>query len=192
MKFLFNPFERYSEKVLMIVGVLFTLTGSYLAIVFKSRFDGVLDFHFVSEVLPRQPLIDNLINIFCLTILLFAVGKYLNNATRQIDILAAVIVARIPYYFLPILNTNDMMTTVTKNLMKSVSHPGVYQIPDLTNLLLMLFSLIIILALVWYIYLLYKGFKVAVNAKGVKATMLFFVTLLVAEVVSKYLVFHLN
>jgi len=192
MNFLFNPFKRYSEKVLLIIGVFFTLIGSYLAIVFKARFDGVLDFHFVSTVLPRQPLVDNLINIFCLTALLFAVGKYLNSGTRVIDILATVIVARIPYYLLPILNTNNMMTDVTKDLVQSVNAGQVEQIAPAELSILLLFTLIIILVLVWYIYLLYKGFKVAVNAKDTKATVLFFGMVLVAEVLSKFLIFHLN
>ncbi len=192
MKFLFNPFERYSEKVLLTVGTLFTLMGSFLALKFKARFDGILDFHFVSEVLPQQPLIDNVIDIFCLTVLMFLVGRYLNSRTRWVDILVMVIVARIPYYLLPLLDINSTMTDVTKELLQSVNAGQVDQISSSVLFITLLFSVIVILVLVWHVYLLYQGFKVAVNAKSTKAVVLFFVTLLLAEVVSKYLVFHLN
>ena len=97
---LFRPFERYSEKTLVIVGVAFTLIGSLLGAVFQGRFDGVLDMHFVPSTSFYQVLIDNVINIFCLVLFLFLSAKYINNKTRLIDILTAAMVARIPYYFM--------------------------------------------------------------------------------------------
>src|SRR5690625_4846953 len=107
---LFRPFERYSEKTLVIVGVAFTLIGSLLGAAFQGRFDGVLDMHFVPSTSFYQVLIDNAINIFCLVLFLFLSAKYINNKTRLIDILTAAMVARIPYYFMVFGNINNTMS----------------------------------------------------------------------------------
>jgi len=56
-------------------------------------------------------------------------------------------------------------------------------------ILILVFALIGILILVWFVVLAYNGFKVATNAKGTKSTLLFIVSLLVAEILSK-IIFH--
>ncbi len=63
---LFKPFEKYSEKTLLLIGVFFTLLGSFFAYVFNIRFDGIIDVHIVPNTSSYQALLDNLINIFCL------------------------------------------------------------------------------------------------------------------------------
>jgi len=52
--------------------------------------------------------------------------------------------------------------------------------------------LVILLALVLAVILLYNGYKVATNAKGIKNTVLFVAALLIAEVVSKMIISTLN
>ncbi len=51
---LFKPFEKYSEKTLLLLGVIFTLIGSFVAYVFNIRFDGVIDVHIVPNTLFYQ------------------------------------------------------------------------------------------------------------------------------------------
>ena len=100
---LFKPFEKYSEKRLLLIGVFFTLLGSFFAYVFNIRFDGIIDIHIVPNTLSYQALLDNLINIFCLVLFLYISTKYINKKTRLIDILNTALVARTPFYLLPFL-----------------------------------------------------------------------------------------
>lgn len=111
---LFQPFEKYSEKTLLLLGIIFTLIGSFIAYAFNIRFDGVLDVHIVSDALWYQTLIDNLINIFCLIIFLYSSAKYINKKTRIIDIITTSIIARIPLYLLPLININIQLTRQQK------------------------------------------------------------------------------
>ena len=75
MKLLFNPFERYSEKQLVFIGITSTIIGSLMAIFFNARFDGILDLHFVEKIKIHEPIIDLLIDLFCLVLILFLIGR---------------------------------------------------------------------------------------------------------------------
>src|SRR5690625_1828664 len=189
---LFRPFERYSEKTLVIVGVAFTLIGSLLGAAFQGRFDGVLDMHFVPSTSFYQVLIDNAINIFCLVLFLFLSAKYINNKTRLIDILTAAMVARIPYYFMVFGNINNTMSKAREEIMQLVNPEMIEQVGTSSLLLVIGFGLISIVFLIWYIALLYNGFKVASNAKGNTPIALFILSILLAEVLSKVLIHYLN
>jgi hypothetical protein len=56
----------------------------------------------------------------------------------------------------------------------------------------MLFSFVAIFTLIWFSVLLWNGFKVATNAKGIKNIILFIFTILVVEIVSKYIITTFN
>ncbi len=189
---LFKPFERYSEKTLLLVGSIFTLIGSFLAYTFSFRFDGVIDLHLASKVMFYQTLLDNLINIFCLVLFLYISTKYINRKTRLIDILTTSMVARIPLYLLPFFNMNGLIDKAKEDIMQFANPELINQIPFLNLFLIIVFAIIAILFLVWYVSLLFNGFKVASNAKGTVPIILFSISLLLAEILSKFLIIQLN
>src|SRR5690554_8047333 len=81
---LLNPFERYSEKSLLVFGITFTLFGSAVAYLMKARFDGVFDMHLVENISFIDPFLDNILNIFTLVLLFVLFGKSINHKTRWI------------------------------------------------------------------------------------------------------------
>jgi hypothetical protein len=188
---LFKPFEKYSEKTLLLVGIFFTLLGSFFAYVFNIRFDGVIDVHIVPTSLPYQALLDNLVNIFCLVLFLYISSKYINKKTRLIDIVNAALVARAPFYLLPFFNINGVIQKATNNVIQFANPELISQISSSNLCILIVFGIIAILFLVWYISLLFNGIKVASNAKGKTPIILFIISLLLAEVLSKFLIFQL-
>ncbi len=188
---LFKPFEKYSEKTLLLVGIFFTLLGSFFAYVFNIRFDGVIDVHIVPTSLPYQALLDNLVNIFCLVLFLYISSKYINKKTRLIDIVNVALVARAPYYLLPFFNINGVIQKATNNVIQFANPKLISQISSSNLCILIVFGIIAILFLVWYISLLFNGIKVASNAKGKTPIILFIISLLFAEVLSKFLIVQL-
>ena len=188
---LFKPFEKYSEKTLLLVGIFFTLLGSFFAYVFNIRFDGVIDVHIVPTSLPHQALLDKLVNIFCLVLFLYISSKYINKKTRLIDIVNAALVARAPYYLLPFFNINGVIQKATNNVIQFANPELISQISSSNLCILIVFGIIAILFLVWYISLLFNGIKVASNAKGKTPIILFIISLLFAEVLSKFLIVQL-
>ena len=192
MKQLYNPFELYSERQLLIFGLVLTLIGSFLGYLFNGRFDGIIDFHLLESVIFLEVVLDNFFNAVLLTMLLFINGKIINSKTRFVDVLNASLLARIPFYILPFFNFNNVMYDVsnrTYDIMVAGSFNAI-STPDI--ILLMLFSFVAICTLIWFSVLLWNGFKVATNAKGIKNIILFIFTILVAEVVSKYLITTFN
>ncbi|HQX02945.1 MAG TPA: hypothetical protein PKZ44_02440 [Flavobacterium sp.] len=192
MKQLYNPFELYSERQLLIFGLVLTLIGSFLGYLFNGRFDGIIDFHLLESVTFFEVVLDNFFNAVLLTMLLFINGKLINSKTRFVDVLNASLLARIPFYILPFFNFNNVMYDVsnrTYDIMVAGSFNAI-STPDI--ILLMLFSFVAICTLIWFSVLLWNGFKVATNAKGIKNIILFIFTILVAEVVSKYIITTFN
>lgn len=191
----FNPFEQFSERPLIIFGISATILLSLSASFFNARFDGVIDLHFSIPTFFINTLTDNAINIIILSLAFFTLGKIRNNKTRFIDIFSASIISRIPYYFLPFFNWNNIILIESEKLMKQflTVQPGVVpQFEGSQMLILVLFAAVSFLFLAWFIYLLYQGYRVATNAKGSIEVVLFGGTLIVAELFSKIIFYLIN
>lgn len=185
---LFNPFEKYTENKLLVFGLLFTLVGSYLGYVFQGRFDGVLDLHFPGTVTWPEPFLDNAINIFCLFVLLFILGRYINPKTRTIDILVPILIARLPFYLLTFSNYQNYISNATERLLASIelqNKPTDLNIDTSDLVFVTLFSGVSILLIIWFVILLFNGFKVATNSKGITNNLLFAGAIILAEILSK-------
>ena len=194
-KVLFNPFEQFSERPLILFGISVTILLSMTGAFFNARFDGVIDLHFSTPTFFINTLTDNAINIVILSLALFTLGKYRNNKTRFVDVFTASLIARIPYYILPFFNWNNTVLIESEKLLKQFMtvQPGVVPQFETTNMLvLVLFAGFSLLFLAWFIYLLYQGYKVATNAKGGIEIVLFGVTILIAEVFSKIIFYLIN
>jgi len=188
---LFKPFEKYSEQKLLIVGVIATLIGALVAYVLNCRFVGVFQMIFDDNTII-QSLIDNIIIMCCLITFLFISAKFIYKKTRLIDIIVTTLVAFIPFYILPIFNINNTLKIAHDNILMHSPPELVDQIPMINLMILIVFGLFTLLILVWVISLLYNGFKTAANAKGVKAMVIFGIALVLADIASRYLIFHLN
>ncbi|MDI1304543.1 MAG: hypothetical protein PSX42_06830 [bacterium] len=187
---LFNPFEKYSERILIIVGLAFTVIGGYLGFVFNARFDGVIDLHFVEKVSLYQPILEIGINILCTTVLLFIVGKIINPKTRIIDIFLTSMIARIPYYIVTFFNANNKAYTISQGILNLVKSNKTNPLSSTDIFYLLLMSFAIIASLIWFIALLFNGFKTAVNAKGTKHVLLFIAAIVAAEIISKIVIIN--
>ena len=189
MKLIYNPFERFSENRLLTFGFLLTLAGSFIAWPLSSRYDGAIDMHLGSNVQWWQPFIDNGINTVSLAGLLFALGYYFNKRTRFIDVLNASLIARSPFYLLPLSNIGGFMQKATENIL--AAGPDITKIEPTNLIVLLIVGFLSIGILVWAMALLYNGFKVATNIKTTPQIIAFAVTILLAEALSKILIINL-
>lgn len=193
-KILFYPFENFPERPLILFGTAATIVLSMTSAYFNARFDGVLDLHF-STATFLNTLTDNALNIALLSLTLFTLGKIRNNKTRFIDVFTASLISRIPYYFLPFLNWNNIILTETEKLMQQFLTSQPNQIPEVDNfsmLVLAGFATVSMVFLAWFLYLLYQGYKVATNAKGTFEVVLFGIAIIIAEIFSKIIFYFIN
>ncbi len=194
-KTLFNPFEKYSEKNLLIFGITATFLGSFVGFVMKARFDGIVDMHLVESIEWHEPLVDNIINALVLFVLFFAFGKMINPKTRAIDILNVSLICRIPIYLVALTNIGGYLEKSTQNMMDKIDFENMYNVPqfELSDMVIILaFSVVMILLLIYMIVLFWKGFRTATNSKGAKNIIIFIVLFIVAEILSKYLTITFN
>lgn len=187
-----NPFEIHSEQKLISTGLIALLLSSILGYFVNARFDGLLDMHFVETIKSYQPFLDNSINVLISAIILFAVGKFINPKTRFVDILAISLVARIPYYPLLLVNINDFMSATTALIVENSDPQNIENLSLSALVIILAFALIALGALIWYIILLYRGFKVATNAKGKSALGYFITAIILIEITTKFSISYLN
>ena len=199
MKIIFNPFVKYPEKALLALGLLFVIAGSFMGYFFNARYDGVLDTHFVPFMAPVQPFIDIVINTVSLFIVFFAFGKIINPKTRPIDILNVSLIAPGPYYLLPLFNIGNLIMNSTLSLERAMGtdintkpSPDIFKQISTTEIVsILVFALIGLAFLVWFVVLLYNGFKTATNLKTTGHKVLFAFGILLAEVLSKIILYFL-
>ncbi len=189
---LLNPFFKFQEKTLLIIGITATIVGSIIGFVQESRYDGIFDIHFSSEKVQWfHPFLDNIVNIVVLSILLFVFGKKINSKTRFIDLLNTVLIARIPIYLNAIIIMNEYMNRISQNILENISENPVNPMANtsFTDLILLLVSSVFaIITLIWSIALTYNGFKTASNSKGAKNILWFILMLIIAEILSKIII----
>ena len=186
IKTLLNPFEKYSEKQLLIFGILFLLIGSLLGYQFNALFDSILHISFPDNISFINHLLQNIALTLILTVFLFALGKYFNSKTRFIDILNSSLIARIPFYLTTLANINDASSTISNKLLESLNDLKNITISTQDYFVLFLTSILSLFGIIWLSILLWNGFKTATNAKTTKQIVLFILIILIANFASSY------
>ncbi|MBK1442391.1 hypothetical protein JHJ32_20500 [Parapedobacter sp. ISTM3] len=180
---LVNPFAYYAEKRLVVVGLAATAIGSVLGWLFNARFDGVLDLHFVQQLRVWQPLLDNGINILSLTLPLYLFGLSINGKTRLIDVVAAVLVARIPFYVLPLANIGGYMYGAANQLVTGTMEGTPVGMGTIAANIA--FFAAAVSAMAVFVFWLFQGFKTATNSKKAAHKWIFGACIVLSEVISK-------
>ena len=188
----FNPFEIFSEKKLLVVGILSAFILVLMSVYFHTRFLGILNIDFLNSISPKKVLFEQLMSVFISTILFYALGKYLNSKTRFIDVLNAVLISRIPFLIVPVLNVNNHFSEVSKRYLGMFLTTNPTKPLDGDLIFLMLCAIPILTAFVLFFVLLFNGFKTATNAKGNKAILFFAITVILLDISIKLLFKLLN
>ena len=182
-----NPFAYYPAWKLVGIGLIALLAGSLTGWYGAARYDGVLDLHFGPSVGTWQPLLDNLVNIGSLFMPLAVFGFTINRKTRFIDILSTVLMARIPYYVLPLFNVSGYVYRSSTKLIAGTQHGA--PIDGDVIIANIVFISLAITATVLFILWLFSGFQTATNCKKTAHRWIFAGCILLAEVISKLCIY---
>lgn len=186
-KLFFNPFSKFSEKALLISGILFLVVGSFIGYYFGVTYDGIFDVH-ISTVTLIESLTENVINVVILSLLLFIAGIIINSKTRIIDVLNVALISRFPIYLAGLFANNQRISEISEQLMDSVHQETPASVSSSDMMILMLFSAVLILLLAYQLMLMVFGFKTAVNARKWQHWLLFAFALIAAEMISKAII----
>lgn len=186
-KLFFNPLSKFSEKALLISGILFLVVGSFIGYYFGVTYDGIFDVH-ISPVTFTESLTENVINVVILSLLLFIAGIIINSKTRIIDILNVALISRFPIYLAGLFANNQRISEISEQLIDSVHQETPASVSSSDMMILMLFSAVLILFLAHELTLMVFGFKTAVNARKWQHWLLFAFALIAAEMISKAII----
>lgn len=189
--FIFNPFHRIAGGKALLWGLLGIIVAGLLAYYAKSRFDGFIDFHFgFNDNSNAFYIFDGCIAWFIGCVLLYIAGKLSSTTNfRTIDIIGTTALARLPLILQPLLVILLGIEDVQIDQAAIVEAVLQNNYEDL-HLPLLEFTVLGISAIaftIWYIILLYKAFVISTNAKGGKAITAFVVAIIIAEIISIYL-----
>ena len=185
-KIIFNPFLKFSERTLLIIGIVSFIIGSCSASFFNVSYDGVLHIH-IKETTLVKSLTENFINVALIFVGLLIVGKIINKKTRVIDVLNVALIYRIPIYLTTLIVGNSYFKNISDELTKNISE-GNLNIDAASYAIIIISSMVLIPILIYSIVLLVNGFKTAVHVKRWQNYIAFTIMLIAAELISKILI----
>jgi hypothetical protein len=173
---LLNPFTYIAGFKSLVIGWIIILITAFIAYYSHTHFDGAIDAHVGYKIYPAWHYVaEPFIAWSSIVIIYYATGKSFSaSAIRFIDIAGTFALARWPFLFFAIIN---------------------FIAPDVKNAMhlspkMLLFAFISLVFSVWMIALMYNAFKVSCNIKGQKSVWLFIGSLIVAEALSKFILYY--
>jgi hypothetical protein len=184
-----NPFIRLGGFKALTYGLGALAITSITAWLWQTRFDGVLDIHFGRQFAYHIYLFDLVVSYVSLTALLFLAGLFFSKSRiRLVDVAGTTALARAPLMLAPLANTfshSQLMSDYMIGMMsgEESTPPGFMQ-----SLLFSLSVLVILTITIYVIVLTYRAFSVSTNLRGNKAVIIFIISILMAEIISKILI----
>jgi cation transporter-like permease len=189
-KTIFNPLERFDDKLILAIGLLGTALAVLMGYWTGTYFSSIYKVNSLEKVTLQAVAIPTLISFASAIIILFILGKILNSKTRLIDIVNTVLISQL---LLVILQATDKISFIKEAQDRMINHQEHLSeslpIGDLTTIIGMAsFTLII---LIYSITIYYNGFKTATNIKKWQHIVLFaavslIMTLICQILISKY------
>lgn len=190
VQYLKNPFEFIAGFKALGLGTAFLILSIVLGVIFNARFDGVLNLHFVGQVSFMNVVVDQLINFASVATMFYLVARIAGaSGIRFIDVAGTQLLAMAPYSILPLLNYNNLLYSTSKVLMDQFT--GRETGGDLNIGWLTISGIIMLMALIWMISLMYKAYKICSNFKSTRLVVSFVAALLLAVILSKYLIIQI-
>lgn len=185
LQLLKNPFALVEDKKLFLVGISTFIVGIFLAYYFQLQ-QQILRLNISETPNLKQVIIWHVIIVASLTIVYLILGKIINKKTRFIDILNTVLIALIPIYITFFQNFNNFLTEETSKMLNALKDGSIYsQSPPILFIFVGLAGLVFF---IYYIYLLFIGFKTATNSKKIWHYTLFFVLLIITDILTSSLI----
>ena len=185
LQILKNPFEISSDKSLTTTGIILFTIGITLAYFFQIQLQ-ILRVNPLVKLTITDIIIGHLIVLSALTIVYFILGKIINRKTRLLDILNTILISIAPLYLIFFENINGYMYYEIYQMEEAIKSGGMLNIK--TSIFSVIISVISISITIYFIYLLFIGFKTATNAKKIWHYVLFFVILFITDLICSGLI----
>lgn len=193
-EYLVNPFKKTAGLTALIAGFVAMTLTSVLAWLTGTRFDGVIDIHIGPSLSYLVYLVDLVIGYVSLVLFLYPMGALLSSSKiRLIDVAGTIALSRAPLIIAPVISTFSQAKTMTAYFLSFLTQETPNQSPTTTQFFLFGLSLFLTIALtVYIIMLMYRAYALSANLKGNKAVISFIGSLVLAEALSKVLLYFIE
>lgn len=183
-KTIFNPFEKFDEKSILAVGVVFFILnffGCYYAGMIN---DSIFHLSILEEGQTIWDVVTiNLMSYAFAIIVLLILAKFINTKTRIIDIINTVLISQIPLIITMPMMTLPFFKEANTNIAKSAGNFAKIEILDL--MIVAIVGCITLPFLVYSFVLYFNGFKTAANIKKWQHIVIFVVVSFISTIVSQ-------
>ena len=133
-----------------------------------------------------------MINISVITLILYGFGSlFTKGRTRFIDILGTSTLARFPLFIIPLFNIQNQSGLIGEKIIQSITKPNDIQLTQFEWIYLIISGIASLLLIIWHIVLMFSAYKISTNLKGANLIVSFILGLIIAEIVSKILIYQL-
>lgn len=174
-KFIYNPFISIAGIKSILFGFSGLLLTSFLAYITGTHYYGHLNIEFAKDSPFWIYLVENSISWIVLSILLFISGLILSKSRiRVIDIFGTILFSRIPLLLLPLIRLIPALQSF------------VSQSPEMYFLIVIFW-----ISMIWTVILSFNAYKVSCNLINEKLVISFIVCIILAEVITKTIIYLL-
>lgn len=182
LSFFVNPFGRIAGGKALTWGVIGMILSIFLCYFSGGHYHGLLHFGPASNPYLWCYAVEHLVVWMIPSVLFYFSGRFFSTSRiRVIDVFGTVSFAQLPLLVINLLNFMPSM----QKMLKASDAEMLEMSQQFSLTVVMLFS---VLLLIWVCVLMYNALRVSCNLKGYKLGILFWVSLLLGEVLSRYLI----
>ena len=184
---LFNPFKFIAGNKALIIGLEAMLITAVVCFLEKCHLDGVIDVHLGKETPPYLYFAEPLIDWLCLVLPLYIFGRFFSvSSIRFIDVAGTSALARYPMFFVVLASI-----LFPRHITDPQSFVHALQNDPGLMMRIVIMSLLIVPFIVWTVALMYNAYSISTNLKGSKAIWSFIGSFIIAEILSKVIIYLL-
>lgn len=185
-KTIFNPFERFDDKQLLIAGLLTVAAAIFTGYWTDSFFSSIYKINGLEKTSLLAVAIPTLVSFSFAIVILFILGKILNNKTRFIDIVNTVLISQMSLVILQAFTGISSIDKAQEHVISYQTNPA-GPFPVLDFIIMLSMASFVITVLIYSITVYYNGFKTATNIKKWQHIVLFGVVSLILTIVCQIL-----
>ena len=192
-----NPSEYIAGGTALMIGLLAMIAAAIGGHFVKANFDGVVDLHLGKEAPMWYQISEPVISWLIFSMLLYIAGKIFSASSfRIVDVFGTQAFARIamiPAIPLSYFATLPLKNSDLLNRLSNPSHDLALSSTDISSLITVgLLSIPALLFIICAIMWMYKAYSTSCNIKGTKAIMSFIGALIIAEIISKVVLYMIG
>jgi len=193
IEWLFNPFRFIAGFKALLLGLAIILISVFVGSFSNTHFDGVLDVHTGAAAPMWLFLAEGIINWICMAVPLIFFGLIVSRSSfRIIDVIGTQALARWPYLIAAVVMLPDANQRVIVYIMSKLTQTAPAAAIGSIDVLIFGFAMFVtVLMIIWMVALMYRAYAVSCNIKGAGAVITFIVSLIGAEVLSKFAILSL-